>query len=119
MSWARNIVPACQELADLLTAAGVPATLDRAKLNLPGAWVTPGKGRQLTLAGAGRLSASVLLVTNAESDLEQLEALADLLDQALTVVTPDEDVDTSVVLPIRGNPLPAFRLVVNLKLEKE
>lgn len=119
MSWAARIVPACQELADVLTAAGVPATLDRARLAVPGAWVTPGKAHQLTLAGGGRVAASVLLVTSAASDLEALESLAGLLDKALAVVTPDEDVDTSVVLPVRNNPLPAFRLVVNLKLEKE
>jgi hypothetical protein len=118
MSYATSLVPACQHLADVLTAAGVPASLDRSSLQIPGAWITPGTARQLTLSGAGRARVSVLLVVPATGDLEALEALSVLLDKALTVVTPDEDVDTSVLLPIRNNPLPAFRLAVDLTLEE-
>lgn len=118
MSWADRIVPACQELADLLTAAGVPATLDRADLRVPGAWVTPGLARPRTLAGAGQVDVSVLLVSKAAGDQVSLSVLADLLSKALTVIDPDEDVDTSVVLPHNNNALPAFRLVVALDLEE-
>lgn len=114
--WAARLVPACQELAGLLTAAGVPATLDRSKLKLPGAWITPASARTHTLAGQGRARVSVLLVVAQSGDLESLTALSGLLAKALTVVKPDEDVDTSVVLPIGNNPLPAFRLAVDLKL---
>ena len=115
-NWATRLVPACQELADTLTAAGVPATLDRSRLKLPGAWITPGTARAHTLAGRGRARADVLLVVAQSNDLESLTALGGLLATALTVLTPDGDVDTSVVLPIGNNALPAFRLPVNLYL---
>lgn len=118
MTYAARLVPALQELADVLTAAGVPATLDRTRLPVPGAWVTPGTAKVRTLSGAGRVRASVLLVAPASGDLEALETLAGLLDLALTVVTPDADVDTSVVLPHNNNALPAFRLAVDLNLEE-
>jgi hypothetical protein len=118
MTWATRIVPACEDLAARLTAAGVRATLDRSKLSVPGAWITPGTARTLTLSGAGRVRASVLLVVPATGDLASLTALAGLLDKALTVLTPDEDVDTSVVLPHNNSALPAFRLAVDLTLEE-
>lgn len=117
MSYAAALVPALRNLAGLLTAAGVPAGLDRSTMTVPGAWVTPATARQVTLSGAGRARAHVLLVTTAGNDSEALEGLSGLLDRALTVISPDEDVDTSVVLSVRNNSLPAFRLAVDLTLE--
>jgi hypothetical protein len=116
MSYADRIVPACQGLADALTAAGVPATLSRGALRVPGAWVRPDSTTAVNLAGDGRARVSVLLVAPQAGDAEALTDLCGLLDAALTVIDPDDDVDTSVVLPIGNNPLPAFRLVVDLEL---
>jgi hypothetical protein len=115
MSYAGRLVPACRELAVLLTEAGVPATLDRKGLQVPGAWVRPDSAGPYTL-GAARARASVILVAPQAGDSEALEDLCGLLDAALTVIDPEEDVDTSVVLPHNGNALPAFRLVVDLDL---
>jgi hypothetical protein len=120
VSWADRIVPACQHLADLLTQAGVPATLSRSTLRVPGAWVLPATATTETLSGAGTVRATVLLVAPSagNKDQEALEDLAGLLARALTVITPDEDVDTSVVFPHNNNALPAFRLSVDLDLEE-
>lgn len=113
------IQAACQALADSLTAAGVPATLSRGSLEVPGAWVRPDTASgTATLAGWSLDSAraSVILVAPQAADAEALGDLEGLLVKALTVIHPDDDVDTTVVLPHRGNPLPAFRLVVDLDL---
>lgn len=112
---------ACQSLADRLTDAGVPATLNRTSLQVPGAWVRPDKALGVaTLAGWSLTGAraSVLLVVSQAGDLESLSDLEGLLVKALTVIDPEEDPDTSVVLPHNGNALPAFRLVVDLDLEE-
>lgn len=116
MSWASRIVPACKDLRDRLAAAGVPASLDRSSLQIPGAWVTPANGATLTLGGVGRLRVEVLLVVQQSGDLESLTALSGLLDKVLTVVTPDGVVDTSVLFPHNNNLHPAFRVPVDLKL---
>jgi hypothetical protein len=120
VSWAARIVPACQDLADQLTAAGVPATLSRSTLRIPGAWVMPATATRLTLAGAGTVRVNVLLVAPSagNKDQEALEDCQGLLVKALTVFDPDEAVDTSVVFPHNNNALPAFRLVVDLDLEE-
>ena len=117
MSWALSLVPACEQLAAELTAAGVRATTDRARLSVPGAWVFPGTAAGRSLAGDGRARASVLLVAPASGDLEALRTLCGLLDLALSVVRPAEDVDTSVLFPRpNSDPLPAFRVAVDLQL---
>jgi hypothetical protein len=118
MSWATRLIPACQGVADALTAAGVPATLNRTSLQVPGAWVRPDTVARFTLRG-GTARLSVLLVVPQAGDLEALEDLMGVLEKALTVIEPDDDVDTSVVLPHNGNALPAFRLVVDVNLEEE
>lgn len=117
MTYAARLVPALTELADRLTAAGVRATADRGALSVPGAWVRPDTAAgPRTLAGGGRVRVSVLLVAPQSTDLEATRTLCGLLDLTLGVFTPDEDVDTSVVLPHNNNPLPAFRLVVDIDL---
>lgn len=118
MSWAAQLVPACEDLAARLTAAGVPATLDRSALRVPGAWVMPSTAAPLTLSGSGTCRVNVLLVVPEGGDLEALKDLQRLLVKALTVIDPDEDVDTSLVFPLNNNSLPAFRLVVDLTLEE-
>jgi len=117
MSYASRILPALVELVDVLDAAGVKATLDRSRLPVPGAWVTPASAAQLTLGGGARLTVHVLLVAQDSGEGEALATLSGLLDLTLEAITPDGDVDTSVVLA-RPNlsPLPAFRVPVNIDI---
>jgi hypothetical protein len=119
VTWAADLIPALERLQAVLATAGVKASLDRATVQVPGAWITPSTARTHTLAGHGRVRASVLLVAPASGDLNALKILTGLLNKALTVITPDEDVDTSVLLSIRNESLPAFRLAVDLNLNKE
>jgi hypothetical protein len=117
MSYAAALVPALRALAAELTAAGVPAALSRGSLKVPGAWVRPDTtDGPVNLAGGGQARVSVLLVAPEGGDEEALTDLTDLLDLALTVLDPVEPVDTSVVLPLNNNRLPAFRLAVDLDL---
>jgi hypothetical protein len=113
------IAQKCQDLVNDLKAAGVRASLSRGSLEVPGAWVRPDAmtGRA-TLAGwaPDKVRVSVILVAPQAGDLEALTDLEALLAATLTVIDPDEDVDTTVVLPHRNNPLPAFRVVVDLDL---
>lgn len=117
---ADRIVPALQGLADGLSAAGVPASLKRSAVNPGGAWVTVQTVGATTLDGSGALRAHVFLVASpSPDDLTVLKTLSGLLSKALTVLTPDEDVDTSYTVALPHTPsatFPAFRLVVDLDL---
>lgn len=120
MTYAARLVPALKSLCAQLTAAGVPASLDRATMKVPGAWVRPdttsGDDNLRDSSSTGTARVSVLLVAPTAGDAEALADLARLLDKTLAVIDPDDDVDTSVVLPIRSTNHPAFRVVVDLPL---
>lgn len=117
-SYADRLPAAMEQLVTLLRGAGLPADTDRMRMKIPGAWVRPDTVTSYTLAGEGgpaRSRVSVLLVAPQEGDAEALADLSRLLAKALTVLSPDEDVDTSVAVPIRNNMHPAFRLTVDLE----
>lgn len=119
MSYAASIVPALQALQEVLATAGVPSSLDRAKLPVPGAWITPATVSQVNLAGDGLLVAHVLLVAQESGEAEALGTLTGLLGRLLEVIDPDGDVDTSVVLTRpNASPLPAFRVPVSLECKE-
>jgi hypothetical protein len=120
MALGARLLAACYDLADDLTAAGVPASVDRSKVSTPGAWVTPASLDTLSLGGDGTARVDVVLVVAPGSDTATLTALADLLDRAMAgaQLVAAEPVDTSWVLqlPHSPTPLPAFRLPVDLDL---
>lgn len=116
-NYAGRLVPALKGLAQHLTTAGLPTSLDRQTMRVPGAWLRPDSVTATSLAGdkgPARARCSLLLACPTQGDAEALADLSRLLAKALDVITPDEDVDTSVLLTIRSNTHPAFRLVVDL-----
>lgn len=114
------MVAMLRELADQLTEAGVPASLERSKTQTPGAWVTPANVDLTTLGGDGTARVHVHLVVADSGDVASLEALSKLLDAVTTgippLLIPAEPVDTSWALVIRDTPLPAFRVAVDCDL---
>lgn len=120
MSYAARIVPALESLTDLLRGAGLTASIDRSKVNAGGVWVSPQLASTQTLDGTGRLRCNVFLIgPPGADDLTTLIALTGLLEKALAVLAPDEDVDTSYAVALPHTPtatFPAFRLVVDLDL---
>lgn len=112
-------------LRNALAGAGISASLDPDTVDVGnggGAWVRIPTMEPLTLAGAWTVRFQVYLVAPAVGALEAWDVLSQLLDRALTVIEPDEPVNTatSVVLPHTPNqPLPAFLLTVDELVETE
>lgn len=107
-------------LRDAINGAGVPSSLDPATVQVPGAWISVRTLDQLTLGDTWSVRFHVYLVAPAVGALEAWDILAGLLDKALTVVEPDETINTatSVALPhTPTQPLPAFQLVVDELVE--
>lgn len=116
-----RMVAACRALAVDLTEAGIPADVERARVNPGGAWITPQTVDLTTLGGDGTLRAHVVLVAPDTGDLASHVVLAGLLDKCLSDpvrLVPAEPVDTgwAVVLPHTQTPFPAYRLPVDLDL---
>jgi hypothetical protein len=123
MSAAAGLVPALEQLAATLTDAGVRASVDRNKVNAPGAWITPATLDVTTLAGGGEVRVHVYLIAPTSlDDLGVLRTLGGLLEVALDPdfggLAPVEPVDCSVglQLPHTSTTFPAFRLTVDLDL---
>jgi hypothetical protein len=120
----RTVSAACAELVDALGADGFRADTDPDGLATDPVcvWVQPREIRDYTLAGGGTLVAWLYLIC---ADVETPQAMS-LLDDALagvlelvTVADSDDVIDLSsaVLLPSNPtNPLPAYRLAVDLDL---
>lgn len=98
-----------------LEDAEVFTSLDPAKVNPPGGWLAVDELRPHSVAGGLQLRCSLFLITEDRGALRSLEQLAQLLNKARTVLTPDGPVLTQgVVLPDSSTPLPALRVPIYL-----
>ena len=106
-------------LRDALAGAGIPTAVDPDQVDVSkrgGAWVRAVRMQAATLDDAWEVRYQVHLIAPDVGVLEAWDLLSALLDRALTVIDPDEPVNTahSVTLPHTPNqPLPAFLLVVD------
>ena len=111
------LVEACDDLVARLTAAGVPASLNRAQVNTPGAWVVPTTVEITTMAGGGEAGADIVLVVSDTGDRTALIQLDALLDKVLALdLAFTAPIDTTYALVLTGPPLPAFRVPVALDI---
>lgn len=112
-----SLLAACDALVAALTVAGVPASINRAQVNTPGAWVSPQSVTVTTLAGGATADIDVVLVAGDTGDREALKILESLLTKVLALdLEFTGPVDTSYALVLTGPPLPAFRVPVSLDL---
>jgi hypothetical protein len=114
-----RLLAACDALAaELTTVAGVPASVERAKVHTPGAWVNPRTVEITTLSGGGTALVDLILVAADTGERNALAALEGLLEKVLTLPHLDvaEPIDTNYALILSGSPLPAFRVATHLEL---
>lgn len=110
-----TIREALQELADLITAAGVPASIDPGLVNAPGAWIHAATCERDTLGGGYLVRAHVELVVPDYDVATALDALDGLLAKVLTVAVPDDPVKLDQGLALAdGSMLPAWSVPIDL-----
>jgi len=112
MSW---IAETLAEVADTLTAAGVPTAVDPRDVNIPGGWVTVGPiGFDYLSSGVRTIAVDVFLIARDTGTPDSLGALGDMLDRVILAGIPVGDVTPQPVALANhaGDPLPAltFRL---------
>lgn len=104
------------DLVALLATVDIPASVDPADVNLPGAWIAVEDiTHQVTLNGTMRLAVAVYLIVPDIDPRRAMESLAPVYNRLMEVVTPDGKVTpTGVVLPDNPTPMPALRVPVYL-----
>lgn len=112
-----DIRPALDALATRFDAAGITASLDPQEVPVPGVWLAVQSIAPVTRC-LSDITVGVHLVTLDSGAPTALAELGDLLAVALTVVHPDEAVDTTtpVVLPHDPTPLPAATFTTTVEL---
>lgn len=106
-------------VADALTAAGVPASIDPRDVNPPAAWVHLGQWTYDTLCGD--VTNAQLVVDLVAPDIGVSDALAlldDLEAGAVLVLGPPRDpvTPTTLQLPSDGTALPCYRMTYQVEL---
>lgn len=102
----------------LVETAGVPATFDPARVELPGVWLQSKTVDVQTLDGGALHRVWAYLMAPDTGTADSHLALAKLLDKVLAVIDPDAEVvlDTAVTLPHNPTPMPSYRVVIDLEL---
>lgn len=114
---ALDIAAQLDTLTAALKAVDLRAAVDPRDLNPPCVWVAPRSMSHELLSGGGTMRADLYLIAPDSGAAQALRTLSGLLDLVLAVVAPDADtsLSESVTLPGGGQPLPAFRVTVDLE----
>lgn len=112
-----DIRPALDDVAARLDSVGITATVEAQDVPVPGAWLAVQSITPVTRCLAD-VTVGVHLVALDSGTGPALDDLGELLGGALSVLVPDEAVDTTtpVVLPHDPTPLPAAVFTTTVEL---
>jgi len=113
---------ALQQLADALTAGGVPAAVDPRDVVIPGAWVQRVWRLDDILGPCITLRVRIMLISPDVGAWDALGHLDEMFDLAATIVHPNTgspSLDRSVLLPGSSTPYPATALESDLQISPE
>lgn len=110
-----------QDIADMVTAAGVQAAVDPRNLNLPGAWVTPGLVSFDVLdEDTAFMRFDVYLVAPDHGAVHSLNSLGDMLAKIRPALQVGEAQPVMVNLPNHGaDALPALLISIDAQLTED
>jgi len=105
------------DIADQLRTQGIPAALDRGKVQLPGVWVTVGAAG-ISVDGLDFYTVHArLIVMAADRDAEPvLDDMTEIANKVLVLWNPDGDM-TPVTVGRDGTNLPALSIPVDFRCE--
>ena len=110
---------AAQEVADAITALGVPAVVDARDLNPPGAWVTIAPvGYDFLSKGAVSVAFDVFLVARDLPSVQALDSLSDMLAPLADALHLGDVTPMTVTLVNHSaDPLPSLSFRIDTRIE--
>jgi len=117
----QTIGDSLQDIANMVTNAGVPAAVDPRNLNLPGAWVTPGLVSFDVLdADTAFMRFEVYLVAPDHGAVASLNNLGDMLAKVRQAIPVGEAQPVMVNLPNHGaDAMPALLISIDAQLTED
>lgn len=112
-----DVAAELDRVVTLLRGNAIRASVDPRDLNPPCVWVAARTLAHDLLGGGGTLRAELYLIAPDTGAGRALRTLTTLLGQVLALVDPDADTSLgeAVTLPGGGQPLPAFRVTVDIE----
>lgn len=101
---------ALQQIADALTAGGVPTAIDPRDVNLPGGWIKRVSRTPDLLCGGETLRVQLWLISPDVGTWDALGYLDDMYELAVDVLPPNSgagSTDSTALLPDSATPYPA------------
>lgn len=111
-----NILEALDAVRAELQSVGIRAEADPRDVNPPAAWIKLSDIQHGNyMDGGGTIRTHVYLIVPDNGYVESTTQLTDMLNDALRVFDPDDaTIPESVQLPGGGNPLPAYRMTIDV-----
>lgn len=117
----RTMGDSLKDIAEMVTAAGVPAAVDPRDLNLPGAWVTPGLVSFDVLdVDTAFMTFDIYLVAPDHGAAHSLNSLGDMLAKIRPALQVGEAMPVMVNLPNHGaEALPALLISIDAQITED
>ena len=113
-----KITESLDRVTGILADAGLTAGPDTDTLQAPCAWVAVNKVRAgEMLNGDGELDLEIFLIAPDNGYLDSIRQLQSMLKQALTVISPDGEIDLAAGVQTNAGVLPAFKIPLSVKVE--
>lgn len=113
-----SLIAALDELTAILKQAGIRAHIDPQKVSAPGAWIAVESLFPARLDGSMIARAKVHLIRHNLPTRQVLPLLESDLAKALTVITPDGDIETDAHIATESGPLPCFIIPLDIHIER-
>lgn len=112
-----NINESTDVVIRALEGAEIPATIDPAEVELPGAWVAANAVDVFTAGGGALVTVDVYLIAPDVMPRDAMDILSDLATRALDVLDAESlSTNDGVQLPDGGRPKPAFKLTTKVEV---
>jgi hypothetical protein len=113
-----RIIESLDRVTGILAGVGLTAGPDTDTLQAPCAWVRLDKiSGDTLLNGDGELQLEIFLIAPDNAYLDAIEQLQGMLRQALSVISPDGEIDLDAGVQTSAGVLPAFKIPLTVKVE--
>lgn len=112
-----DLTAAADHIEAALASVDIPASVDPAEVQVPGAWISLVEVDAFTIGGGGIVVVDVYLIAPDTMPRQALAILGELSALALSVLDVERmTTNDALQLPDGGRPMPAFKLTTKVEV---